>query len=256
MENKVCVVTGGANGIGRAIALKFAASGAKAVVIADIDEARAKETVSLIESRGGTASVKVTDVEIPEQIFDIMAFAADRYGSLDTLVNHVGTGEGKFTTDTSVDKLPVEVFEKVYRINVRSVFLGIQAAVPYLRASTNGPSILNCASTGSFVGTAGFATYGSTKAAIAQFTRAAAVDLAPQIRVNAYAPGAIDTGPVNPRTAEEKRVLLRGHLIPRMGSTEDVANLVNFLASDEASFITGGTYLIDGGLLAWRGSNE
>jgi NAD(P)-dependent dehydrogenase (short-subunit alcohol dehydrogenase family) len=256
MENKVCVVTGGANGIGRAIALKFAASGAKAVVVADIDETRAQETVSLIESRGGVASVKVTDVEIPEQIFELMAFAADQYGSLDALVNHVGTGEGKYTTDTSVDKLPVEIFEKVYRINVRSVFLGIQAAVPYLRASTNDPCILNCASTGAFVGTAGFATYGSTKAAIAQFTRAAAVDLAPEIRVNAYAPGAIDTGPVHPRVDEEKRVLLRSHLIPRMGTTEDVANLVTFLASSEASFITGGTYLIDGGVLAWRGFNE
>lgn len=261
MQDKVCVVTGAAKGIGRAIALKFAASGARAVVVADIDEAGAQETVSLVELSGGAASVKVTDVEVPEQIFELMAFAVDRYGSLDTVVNHVGVAEAVFTNDTSVDKLPLEIFEKVYRTNVRSVFLGIQAAVPYLRESRNDPSILSCASTGGFFGTAGFATYGSTKAAIMQFTRAAAVDLAPDIRVNAYAPGVIDTGPVR-RLLDDpvdrggvKLGMVGTHLVPRIGSPEDVANVVTFLASSEASFITGSTYLVDGGSLAWRGTN-
>jgi NAD(P)-dependent dehydrogenase (short-subunit alcohol dehydrogenase family) len=262
LDNHVCVVTGGASGIGRGVALKFAASGAKAVVIADIDEQGAQDTVAQIEADGGTASVKVTDVEVPEQITALMQYAADAYGSLDTLVNNVGVEEAFYAEETTVDKLPLEVFEKVYRTNLRSIFLATQAAVPYLRASKNGPSILNAASIGGYVGFPGSAAYGSTKAAIMQFTRAAAVDLAPEIRVNAYAPGTIDT-PLLQRILENtedraglERALTATHLIPRIGTPEDVANVVAFLASSEASFITGTTYLMDAGSLAWRGARE
>lgn len=260
MKDKVCVVTGGASGIGRSIAVKLAADGARAVVVADIDQERAQETVSLIESAGGTASVKLTDVEDAEQIKALMSYAAETYGSLDTLVNNVGVHEMYWTDQTSVDKLPVEIFDKVYRINMRSVFLATQAGVPFLRESNNDPSIVNAASTGSFVGYPGAAAYGSTKAAIMQFTRVAAVDLAPHIRVNAYAPGTVDTPMVDRmlagagNRADLEKTMTVTHLVPRMGRPEDVANLVGFLASSDASWITGVTYLIDGGSLAWRGN--
>ncbi len=262
LNNKVCVVTGAASGIGRATAIKLAASGAKAVVAGDIDEAGAQETVKLIEEAGGTASVKLTDVEQPVQIHELMQYAADQYGSLDALINNVGVHEMYWTDQTAVDKLPLEVFEKIYRINLRSVFIATQAATPYLRASTNDPTIVNAASTGSFTGYPGAGAYGSTKAAILQFTRVAAVDLAPQIRVNAYAPGTVDTSMIDRMlagiSAEDRagleKTMTATHLIPRMGAPEDVANLIAFLASSEASWITGATYLIDGGSLAWRGS--
>ncbi|WP_406349294.1 glucose 1-dehydrogenase [Streptomyces sp. NBC_00144] len=261
MDNKVCVVTGGASGIGRASALKLATSGAKAVVVADIDEEGAKKTVELIEAAGGTASVKTTDLEAPEQIGALMKYTADTYGSLDTLVNNAGVHEMYWTDETSVDKLPLEIFEKVYRINLRSVFLTTQAAAPYLRSSTNDPVIVNAASTGAFTGYPAAGAYGSTKAAIMQFTRVAAVDLSPHIRVNAFAPGTVDTAMVDRmlegagNREDLEKTMTATHLVPRMGKPEDIANLVCFLASSEASWITGATYLIDGGSLAWRGSN-
>jgi NAD(P)-dependent dehydrogenase (short-subunit alcohol dehydrogenase family) len=260
MDNKVCVVTGGASGIGRAAAVKLAASGAKAVVVADIDEGGAQQTVAIIEKAGGTASVKPADVEDPDQIIALMKYAVDEYGSLDTLVNNVGVHEMYWTDQTTVDKLPLEVFEKVFRINLRSIFLATQAAVPYLRASKNDPNIVNAASTGALIGYPGAAAYGSTKAAIMQFTRVSAVDLSPDIRVNAYAPGTVDTAMVDRMLAgagnrdDLEKTMTATHLIPRMGQPEDIANLITFLASSEASWITGATYLIDGGSLAWRGS--
>lgn len=260
INNKVCVITGAASGIGRAASVKLAASGAKAVVVADLDEAQAKETVALIEAAGGTASVKLTDVEEPQQISELMQYAAEEYGSLDVLVNNVGVHEMYWTDKTTVDTLPLEIFEKIYRINLRSVFLATQAAVPYLRASKNDPVILNAASTGALTGYPGAGAYGSTKAAIAQFTRVSAVDLSPDIRVNAYAPGTVDTAMVDRllegagNRADLEKTMTATHLVPRMGTGEDIANLIAFLASPEASWITGATYLIDGGSLAWRGS--
>jgi len=260
VTDKVCVVTGAGSGIGRGVAVKLATSGARAVVVADIDEAGAQETLSRIQAAGGTASVKLTDVEDADQIHDLMRYASEEHGSLDVLVNNVGVHEMYWSEHTTVDALPVEIFDRVYRINMRSVFLATQAAVPYLRKSENDPVILNAASTGSFTGYPGAAAYGSTKAAIAQFTRVSAVDLSPEIRVNAYAPGTVDTAMVDrllegagDRAAIEK-TMTATHLIPRMGEAEDIANLVAFLASREASWITGQTYLIDGGSLAWRGS--
>lgn len=260
LEGKVCVVTGAASGIGRGAALKLAASGASAVVVADIDQPGADETVRLIESAGGRASTKVTDLEQAEQINELMAHTADRYGSLDVLVNNAAVHEMYWTDATTVDRLPVEIFDKVLRINLRSVFLATQAAVPYLRESTNDPNIVNAASTGAFTGYPAAAAYGSTKAAIVQFTRVAAVDLAPTIRVNAYAPGTVDTPMVDRLLAgagnrdDLEKTMTATHLIPRMGRAEDIGSVVAFLASSEAGWITGSTYVVDGGSLAWRGS--
>jgi NAD(P)-dependent dehydrogenase (short-subunit alcohol dehydrogenase family) len=261
VQNKVSVVTGGGSGIGRGVALALTRNGAKAVVIADIDEAGARETASQVEAAGGTALVQLADMEQPEQISELMRVAAETYGSLDVLVNNVGVHETYWTDQTTVDKLPLEVFERVYRINLRSVFLATQAAVPYMRESDNDPVILNAASTGAFTGYPGAAAYGSTKAAIMQFTRVSAVDLSPKIRVNAYAPGTVDTAMVQRMLAgagnreDLERTMTATHLIPRMGTAEDIGNLVAFLASREAKWLTGVTYLADGGSLAWRGSN-
>jgi len=262
MDNKVCVVTGGGSGIGRGTAVKLASSGAKAVVVADIDEPNAQKTVDEITAAGGTASVKVTDLEEPAQITDLMEYTVDEYGSLDTLINNAGVHEMYWTDKTTVDTLPLEVFEKVFRINLRSIFLATQAAAPHLRASKNDPNIVNAASTGALTGYPGAAAYGSTKAAIMQFTRVAAVDLSPDIRVNAYAPGTVDTAMVDRMLAgidpadrpNLEKTMTATHLVPRMGTPEDIANLITFLASTDASWITGATYLIDGGSLAWRGS--
>lgn len=260
VDNKVCVVTGAASGIGRAAAVKLATSGAKAVVVADIDESGAEATVGLVTDAGGTAAFKRTDVEQPDEVSALMQHVADQFGGLDVLVNNVGVHEMYWTDQTTVDTLPLEIFEKVYRINLRSVFLATQAAVPHLRASNNDPAIVNAGSTGSLIGYPGAGAYGAMKAAILQFTRVSAVDLAPDIRVNAYCPGTVDTAMIDrllegagDRAAIEK-TMTATHLIPRMGEPEDVANLIAFLASTDASWITGASYTIDGGSLAWRGS--
>lgn len=260
MRDKVCVVTGGAKGIGRAIAVNFASRGARAVVVADIDHDAAAETVRLVEAAGAAGSVKMTDVGEAEQVTELMEYAATTYGSLDALVNNAGVHEMYWAEQTTVDTLPVEVFDRIMRINLRSVFLATQAAVPFLRQSTNDPCIVNAASTGSFTAYPAAGAYSSSKAAILQFTKVSAVDLAPDIRVNAYAPGTIDTDMVSrlldraQNREEIEATMTATHLVPRMGRPEDVAHVVNFLASSEAAFVTGATYLVDGGSLAWRGS--
>lgn len=262
LDNKVCVVTGGAGGIGRASAIKFAERGAKAVVIADINEEGAQETVRLIEAAGGTASVKVTDLEVPQQITELVEYTVDTYGGLDTLLNNAAVHEFFWTNQTAVDVLPLEHLDRVFRVNLRAVFALTQAAVPHLRASKNDPNIVNAASMVGFLGFPASTAYSCMKAALMQFTRVAAVDLSPEIRVNAFAPGNVDTPMVdkiltiiNPDEDLEtaKAAMTATHLVPRLGKAEDIANLAAFLASTDASWITGVSYVVDGGVLAWRG---
>jgi NAD(P)-dependent dehydrogenase (short-subunit alcohol dehydrogenase family) len=264
MSSKVCIVTGGAGGIGRASALKFASNGAKAVVIADVNEAGAQETVALIEAAGGTASVKVTDLQVPQQIEELVDYTVDTYGGLDTLLNNAAVHEFFWTDQTSVDKLPLEHLDSVYQVNLRAVFALTQAAVPHLRVSKNDPNIVNAASMVGFLGFPASTAYSCMKAALMQFTRVAAVDLSPEIRVNAFAPGNVDTPMVDKILSiispdddpvEAKAAMTATHLVPRLGKAEDIANLVGFLASTDAGWITGVSYVIDGGTLAWRGTH-
>ena len=259
LRDKVCVVTGSGSGIGRATAIEMAREGGK-VVVSDLNDDQGAETVAAITGAGGEAVYAHADVTSGDDVTALMQAAVDAFGRLDVLHNNAGVHETDFTTETAVDTLPEEVWDKVFAVNLRAVWTCTRAAVPHMRAGGGG-AIVNAGSTASYLGYPMSAAYTSTKAAILGLTRCMAVDFAKDsIRVNCYCPAAVDTPMVSKywEAADDpdaiKSMLVGSHLVKRLGRPEEVAKLVCFLASDEASFITGAAYLIDGGSLAWRGS--
>lgn len=260
LEDKVCIVTGAGQGMGRAAAVEMARQGAR-VVVSDVHDEHGRETAALIADAGAEALYQHCDVRDAVQIQALMDAAVERFGGIDVLHNNAGVHETDLCPETRIDLLPDDVWEKVYEINLRGVWLCTKYAVPHLRRSRAG-AIVNAGSVGSFVAYPMAACYSATKGAVAQLTKATAIDLAGDgIPANCYCPGTIDTPMVAKYVdaAEDKEaiasVLTASHLIPRLGRPEEVAKLVCFLASDDASFINGAVYLIDGGALAWRGTN-
>ena len=259
LEGKVCVVTGSGSGIGRATAIEMAREGGK-VVVSDVNDDAGAETVAAITGAGGEAVYAHADVTSGDDVTALMQSAVDSFGRLDVLHNNAGVHETDFTTETAVDTLPEEVWDRVFAINLRAVWTCTRAAVPHMRAAGGG-AIVNAGSTASYLGYPMSPAYTSTKAAILGLTRCMAIDFAKDaIRVNCYCPAAVDTPMVSKywEAADEpeviKSMLVGSHLVKRLGRPEEVAKLVCFLASDDASFITGAAYMIDGGSLAWRGS--
>jgi NAD(P)-dependent dehydrogenase (short-subunit alcohol dehydrogenase family) len=185
--------------------------------------------------------------------------AAEAMGGMDVVVNNAGILEAVLTDQTTVDTLPEEVWDAVFDVNLKGMWLVIKHATPYLRQG-NSPAIVNCSSVSGLVGYPMGPAYCASKGGVIQLTRAAAVDLSPGIRVNCFCPGSTDT-PMRQgfiEVAEDKeaveRFMIASHLVRRAGRPEEIANLACFLASDAASFITGGVYTVDGGSLAWRGT--
>ncbi len=259
LNDKVCVVTGSGGGIGRATALEMVGQGAK-VVVTDINEEGGRETVALIEAAGGEAIFVGCDVRDYDQVTNLMTETAERFGGIDVLHNNAGVHESDFTANLTLDTLPLDVWDGVYEINLRGPYYCTRAAAPYLMRSSRNPAIVNAASTGGVTGYPMASAYCSSKGGVVQLTKTTAIDLAPTVRCNCYCPAAVDTPMIQKyfEAAEDPDALLKmlvgSHLIPRVGTPEEVAKLVCFLASDDAGFINGAAYLIDGGSLAWRGS--
>lgn len=259
LDGKVCLVTGAGSGMGRACAVEMSVQGGR-VVIADISEPAAEETARLVAGAGGEGAVHIANLRCKDDIKGMIDFAVKRFGGLDVLHNNAAVHETDLTPSTSIEDLPDDVWDIVYEINLKAIWLAIKYAVPHLRRSTLGPAIVNVASTGSFVSYPQAGAYCATKGGVLMLTKAAAVDLAKYgIRCNCYCPGAIDTPMVQkyyeaaPDKAAIMSVLTGSHLIPRLGRPEEIAKLACFLASEDSSFITGASYVIDGGTLAWRG---
>jgi NAD(P)-dependent dehydrogenase (short-subunit alcohol dehydrogenase family) len=238
-----------------------AARGAR-VVVADVDDDAGVDTVADIQTTNGSACYFHCDVAESSQVQALMRFAADTYGGIDVLHNNAGVHEVTLTHDLSVETMPEEIWDRVLAINLRGAWLCSKYAVAFLKGSRY-PSIINAGSTSSWVAFPQNVAYGVSKFAIAGLTRNLAVDLAPyRIRVNCYCPATIRTPMVeryvgaatDPRAA--LGALTTTQLIPRLGEPEEVAALVCFLASREASFITGAVWPIDGGALTWRGSAD
>lgn len=260
LEGMVCVVTGAGQGMGRESAREMARQGGK-VVIADINETTGHETVDLIKNEDGVAQFIQVDLRDSASIKALMDNTAKAYGGIDVVHANAAIHETDLTPNTSIEELDEAVWDAVNDINLKAVWLCTKHAVPYLKQSKT-PAIVNVASTGATVAYPMAAAYCATKGGVQMLTKASATDLAKfGIRVNCYCPAAIRTPMLDKyiNAAEDpvavEKFLRGAHLIPRLGEPEEVAKLAVFLACSESSFITGASYLIDGGALAWRGQS-
>jgi len=243
LADKTVIVTGAAGGIGRAIAHRCAREGA-VVVVADIEAEDGEQTVTQIENEGGTATSYRLDVTDADAFDRCVSETVDRFGPVDALLNNAGTLlKAEFTDTTSAD------LERLLAVNVWGVWNGCQAVVPVMREAGSG-AIVNTSSIRAFTGAKSLTGYGLSKGAVQNFTRTLAAELGPDgIRVNAICPGSVDHGmrSTPPRTDEgiEKRV--DATPLQRLGDPDEMAAAAVFLASDDASFVTGQALAVDGG---------
>lgn len=249
LQDRAAVLTGAANGIGAATARRFAEEGA-AVVIADRDEAAGRALADAIAQAGGRAEFCRCDVSLRADLEAAFDLCIDRFGRFDILFNNAAVQDTRSLLDTTD-----EDFDTAVAVNLRPVFIGMREAARRMIGLGHGGSIVNTSSSFAIVGSPGYAAYHATKGAISSLTRAAAIGLMEHgIRVNAICPGTVDTPGLRAgaaTTAADPEAAMRSYLalqpLGRFGRPEEIANAVLFLASDEASFVTGENLVADGG---------
>ena len=250
-DGKVAVITAGGSGIGAATARRFVQEGA-AVVVADLSGKRAQAVAQELSDGGGRAVWLKMDAAEPEGVEATVNLALDRYGRLDVMFNNAGLAElGR------LEEYSIEGWNRVLAVTLTSVFLGMKYCLPIMHRQGAG-TIINTASISGTGADYGMASYNAAKAGVINLTRTAAIENATRnIRVNCVCPGAINTRVAQllggERADEFRRVQGQAHPIGRMGEPEEIANTVVFLASDEASFITGEAIRVDGGVTARTG---
>ena len=247
LEGKVALISGGARGQGAVEAKLFAREGAK-VVFADVLDDLGKQVEAEIHEAGGEAVYVHLDVTREADWVSTVETAVSRYGKLDILVNNAGISIRKNVEDTTEDD-----WDRIMAINAKGVFLGTKQSIPAMRQSGGG-SIVNISSTAGLVGSpCGGASYAATKGAVRLFTKATAIQYAKEgIRCNSVHPGLLETPMTEDMLADPDHRKERTGRIPlgRIGTAEDIAYGVLYLASDEASFVTGSELVIDGGTTA------
>jgi len=250
LEAKVALITGSGSGIGRAMALAFAAEGAR-IFAADVRGDDAEATATLVRDAGGEAGAREIDVTETAQVQAMVRACLHRFGRIDVLLNNAGIGSTQTVVDT-----PEELWESVFAVNVRGIFLGCKYTIPHM-IEAGGGSIVNTASVAGLVGLKNRAAYCASKGAVVSLTRAIAADHVHQgLRCNCICPGTVDSPWVGrlldaaPDPAAERAALVARQPMGRLGTPEEVARAAVYLASEDAAFITGSALVIDGGLTA------
>lgn len=251
LAGKVAVVTGAASGIGEAIARRLSAEGA-IVAVCDVDEARGHEVVDHILAGGNLAEFYPLNVTQENEFKELFEKLVQKYKKIDIMVNNAGIGKaGTVLDQTEAD------WDLMMSVNAKGAFFGCKYAVKAMLEQETKGSIVNIASVAGMVGVLNRAGYCASKAAIVGLTKSVASDFAEQgIRVNAISPGTIESPWIkkiladNPNPEQARTQMQQRQPIGRMGTPEEIANLVYFLASDESSFVTGSNFVADGGLTA------
>ncbi len=250
-EGKTVIITGAAGGIGRATVRRFAAEGAN-VVLVDLPGSGLMEAESDVIEAGASALVVPTDVTKASDVENFAVLAKQRFGGIDALFNNAGI-EG--WVGPSID-YPEDIFDKVLAVNVKGVWLGMKYVVPIMRESGKGGSIVNTASVAGLSGTPTIMAYGASKHAVIGMSKSGALEFGPdKIRVNAICPSPVETRMmralergINPDHPEAVHRMMAANIpLGRYAEPEEIAALTAFLCSDDAQFINGGVYTIDGG---------
>jgi len=252
LEGKVAIVTGAGTGIGEAIAHKFAKEGAK-VVVNGLPDDPIQDVANSIKEYGAEAVAYAGDVSQEFHAQNCVQTAINVYGKLDILINNAGV----FLVTAETQDYPVEVFDDTIRMNLRSAFLMTKYALPHLQKSHG--NIVSAGSEAGFNGLAQNTPYGGTKGWMHSFMKGVAVEQAKYcIRANCVCPGPIDTAwthkETGPMDSQMEKMLIQGTPLARRGTPEEVANVYAFIASSEASYVTGALWLVDGGITVAKGA--
>jgi NAD(P)-dependent dehydrogenase (short-subunit alcohol dehydrogenase family) len=240
LQGKIAIVTGGGRGLGRAVVMRYVEEGAQVLAVST------GESAHKIAAEAGPAVVPyLCDVSQPDQVGAMVDFCRDRFGKLDILCNNAGIGHAR---GMRLHEFDLDTWRHVLDVNLTGAFLVLRSAIALMLESGKGGAIVNMSSYGAFRGGQYSTAYRVTKAGMIMLTKQAAVEYAnDNIRVNAVCPGTIATDIQANLTPEEIESKAGSNLIKRLGRPEEVASLTAYLSSDEASFITGCSYLIDGG---------